>query len=113
MLQWNPDVATQLVVASDDDRSPTLQMWDLRNSMSPVKEFVGHMKVGKGQKKLHTGLQWPAKSGNAFSASCLGARSDACFPRIKPPIFGRACGGMCEGASLSAIFCPWLAYCLE
>jgi len=44
VLQWNPDVATQLVVASDDDRSPTLQMWDLRNSMSPVKEFVGHMK---------------------------------------------------------------------
>lgn len=45
VLQWNPDVATQLVVASDDDRSPTLQMWDLRNSMSPVKEFVGHTKV--------------------------------------------------------------------
>ncbi|KAF6262154.1 hypothetical protein COO60DRAFT_1470516 [Scenedesmus sp. NREL 46B-D3] len=44
VLQWNPDVATQLVVASDDDRSPTLQMWDLRNSMSPVKEFVGHTK---------------------------------------------------------------------
>lgn len=46
VLQWNPDVATQLVVASEDDRTPTLQMWDLRNSMSPVKEFVGHVKVG-------------------------------------------------------------------
>jgi hypothetical protein len=45
VLQWNPDVATQLVVASEDDRTPTLQMWDLRNSMSPVKEFVGHTKV--------------------------------------------------------------------
>ena len=45
MLQWNPEVATQLVVASDDDRSPTLQMWDLRNSVSPLKEFVGHSKV--------------------------------------------------------------------
>lgn len=44
VLQWNPDVATQLVVASEDDRTPTLQMWDLRNSMSPVKEFVGHVK---------------------------------------------------------------------
>jgi hypothetical protein len=43
-LQWNPEVATQLVVASDDDRSPTLQLWDLRNSMGPVKEFVGHTK---------------------------------------------------------------------
>lgn len=45
VLAWNPDVATQLVVASEDDRTPTLQMWDLRNSMSPVKEFVGHVKV--------------------------------------------------------------------
>lgn len=34
------------MVASDDDRSPTLQMWDLRNSVSPLKEFVGHTKVG-------------------------------------------------------------------
>jgi hypothetical protein len=25
-LQWNPDVATQLIVASDDDRSPSLQV---------------------------------------------------------------------------------------
>ena len=43
-LQWNPEVATQLVVASDDDRSPTLQVWDLRNSISPLREFVGHTK---------------------------------------------------------------------
>jgi hypothetical protein len=45
VLQWNPEVATQLVVASDDDRSPTLQMWDLRNAATPIKEFVGHSKV--------------------------------------------------------------------
>ncbi|MEW5306110.1 MAG: hypothetical protein WDW36_008602 [Sanguina aurantia] len=44
VLQWNPEIATQLIVASDDDRSPTLQMWDLRNSVSPLKEFVGHTK---------------------------------------------------------------------
>jgi protein transport protein SEC31 len=43
-LQWNPDVATQLIVASDDDRSPSLQVWDLRNSVSPLKELVGHTK---------------------------------------------------------------------
>lgn len=44
VLQWNPDVATQLVVASDDDNSPSLRLWDMRNIMSPVKEFVGHTK---------------------------------------------------------------------
>ncbi|TYH42753.1 hypothetical protein ES332_D11G083900v1 [Gossypium tomentosum] len=44
VLQWHPDVATQLVVASDDDGSPTLRLWDMRNMMSPVKEFLGHTK---------------------------------------------------------------------
>ncbi|XP_042006903.1 protein transport protein SEC31 homolog B-like isoform X1 [Salvia splendens] len=44
VLQWNPDVATQLIVASDDDVSPSLNMWDMRNIMTPVKEFVGHTK---------------------------------------------------------------------
>lgn len=42
VLQWNPDLATQLVVASDEDSSPTLRLWDMRNIMSPVKEFAGH-----------------------------------------------------------------------
>ncbi|MBA0652539.1 hypothetical protein Goklo_019794 [Gossypium klotzschianum] len=45
VLQWHPDVATQLVVASDDDGSPTLRLWDMRNMMSPVKEFLGHAKA--------------------------------------------------------------------
>ncbi|OUZ99287.1 WD40 repeat [Macleaya cordata] len=44
VLQWNPDVATQLIVASDDDNSPSLRLWDVRNTISPVKEFVGHTK---------------------------------------------------------------------
>lgn len=43
-LQWNPEVATQLIVASDDDRSPSLQIWDLRNSISPARELVAHSK---------------------------------------------------------------------
>eukprot|EP00245_Coleochaete_scutata_P005204 TRINITY_DN18571_c0_g2_i1.p1 TRINITY_DN18571_c0_g2~~TRINITY_DN18571_c0_g2_i1.p1 ORF type:complete len:1125 (-),score=228.11 TRINITY_DN18571_c0_g2_i1:535-3909(-) len=43
-LQWSPDVATQLVVASDDDRSPSLQVWDLRNSVSPARELTAHVK---------------------------------------------------------------------
>jgi len=42
VLQWNPDASTQLIVASDDDNSPTLRAWDLRNTISPYKEFVGH-----------------------------------------------------------------------
>eukprot|EP00735_Rhodelphis_limneticus_P004984 TRINITY_DN1665_c0_g1::TRINITY_DN1665_c0_g1_i1::g.17806::m.17806 TRINITY_DN1665_c0_g1::TRINITY_DN1665_c0_g1_i1::g.17806 ORF type:complete len:1147 (-),score=366.04,sp/Q8L611/SC31B_ARATH/34.52/0.0,WD40/PF00400.27/8.4,WD40/PF00400.27/0.0072,WD40/PF00400.27/0.11,WD40/PF00400.27/48,WD40/PF00400.27/3e-05,WD40/PF00400.27/31,Sec16_C/PF12931.2/5.7e-09,Sec16_C/PF12931.2/1.5e+02,SRA1/PF07304.6/6.9e-10,Med15/PF09606.5/0.15 TRINITY_DN1665_c0_g1_i1:221-3661(-) len=43
-LAWNPDNATQLIVASDDDRHPILQVWDLRNAYSPMKSFSGHTK---------------------------------------------------------------------
>ncbi|WCJ18600.1 hypothetical protein M5689_000937 [Euphorbia peplus] len=44
VLQWHPEVATQLIIASDEDSSPALRLWDMRNTMSPVKEFVGHTK---------------------------------------------------------------------
>ncbi|KAI9116702.1 hypothetical protein K1719_012360 [Acacia pycnantha] len=42
VLQWNPDFATELVVASDEDGSPAVRLWDMRNIMAPIKEFVGH-----------------------------------------------------------------------
>ncbi|KAK3125901.1 hypothetical protein QOZ80_7BG0611160 [Eleusine coracana subsp. coracana] len=44
VLQWNPDMSTQLIVASDDDNSPSLRVWDVRKTISPVREFVGHTK---------------------------------------------------------------------
>ncbi|OMO91413.1 hypothetical protein COLO4_18389 [Corchorus olitorius] len=40
---WYPDVATQHV-ASDEDGSPALSLWDMQNIMSLVEEFVGHTK---------------------------------------------------------------------
>ncbi|KAG9459646.1 hypothetical protein H6P81_004154 [Aristolochia fimbriata] len=44
VLQWHPDNTTHLIVASDDDSYPSLSFWDLRNTISPVREFVGHTK---------------------------------------------------------------------
>lgn len=41
-LAWNPEVATQLVLASEDDRMPVIQMWDLRFATSPLKIFENH-----------------------------------------------------------------------
>ncbi|XP_060751943.1 protein transport protein Sec31A isoform X9 [Tachysurus vachellii] len=41
-LAWNPDVATQLVLASEDDRMPVIQMWDLRFATSPLKVLENH-----------------------------------------------------------------------
>ncbi|XP_065910857.1 protein transport protein Sec31A-like [Dysidea avara] len=41
-IAWHPDVATQMITASEDDRSPIVQMWDLRFATSPVKVFDKH-----------------------------------------------------------------------
>jgi len=41
---WNPEKPTQLLVAYDDDRQPSMQMWDLRNVKYPFKETAGHSK---------------------------------------------------------------------
>lgn len=36
-IAWNPENATQLLVASDDDQSPLIYSWDLRNARAPEK----------------------------------------------------------------------------
>ncbi|KAM9735637.1 LOW QUALITY PROTEIN: protein transport protein Sec31A [Menidia menidia] len=41
-LAWNPEVATQMVLASEDDRMPVIQMWDLRFATSPLKVLEHH-----------------------------------------------------------------------
>ncbi|XP_047575646.1 protein transport protein Sec31A isoform X3 [Lutra lutra] len=41
-LAWHPDVATQMVLASEDDRLPVVQMWDLRFASSPLRVLENH-----------------------------------------------------------------------
>ncbi|XP_075785610.1 protein transport protein Sec31A isoform X5 [Pelodiscus sinensis] len=41
-LAWHPDVATQMVLASEDDRMPVIQMWDLRFASSPLRVLENH-----------------------------------------------------------------------
>ncbi|XP_054544134.1 protein transport protein Sec31A isoform X15 [Talpa occidentalis] len=41
-LAWHPDIATQMVLASEDDRSPVVQMWDLRFASSPLRVLENH-----------------------------------------------------------------------
>ncbi|XP_066506415.1 protein transport protein Sec31A isoform X3 [Hoplias malabaricus] len=43
-LAWNPEVATQLALASEDDRMPVIQMWDLRFATSPLRVLENHTK---------------------------------------------------------------------
>ena len=44
VVAWSPDVATRVIVASEDDRNPVLQVWDLRNATAPQLEMRGHHK---------------------------------------------------------------------
>ncbi|XP_031538585.1 protein transport protein Sec31B isoform X4 [Vicugna pacos] len=41
-LAWHPDIATQLVLCSEDDRLPVIQLWDLRFASSPLKLLESH-----------------------------------------------------------------------
>ncbi|NWH37326.1 SC31A protein, partial [Chloropsis hardwickii] len=41
-LAWHPEVATQMVLASEDDRLPVIHMWDLRFASSPLRVLESH-----------------------------------------------------------------------
>ncbi|XP_031964634.1 protein transport protein Sec31A isoform X9 [Corvus moneduloides] len=41
-LAWHPEVATQMILASEDDRLPVIQMWDLRFASSPLRVLESH-----------------------------------------------------------------------
>lgn len=43
-VAWHPEVPTQLLLCYDDDRQPSIQMWDLRNCQYPFKETAPHTK---------------------------------------------------------------------
>lgn len=43
-LQWHPDIATQLWLASEDDSSPVVQLWDLRYATAPAKTLQIHQR---------------------------------------------------------------------
>ncbi|KAG0346435.1 protein transport protein S31 [Podila humilis] len=43
-IAWNPDVATQIITATEDDNSPVILVWDLRYAHAPEKTLAGHTK---------------------------------------------------------------------
>ncbi|KAH8741812.1 hypothetical protein FG386_001386 [Cryptosporidium ryanae] len=45
-LAWVPNQPTQIIVGYDDDRNPSLQLWDLRNVSYPFKETVSAHQKG-------------------------------------------------------------------
>ncbi|PVU88786.1 hypothetical protein BB559_005398 [Furculomyces boomerangus] len=43
-VKWHPNSPTQLVTALNDDNSPAILLWDLRNAGTPSQIFQGHTK---------------------------------------------------------------------
>ncbi|OCF33792.1 protein transporter SEC31 [Kwoniella heveanensis BCC8398] len=41
---WHPESATRLITSSEDDESPIIMLWDLRNTRAPEKILSGHHK---------------------------------------------------------------------
>ncbi|XP_029464916.1 protein transport protein Sec31B isoform X2 [Rhinatrema bivittatum] len=41
-MMWHPEVATQLVLSSEDDHMPVIQLWDLRFATSPLRVLESH-----------------------------------------------------------------------
>ncbi|ORY21243.1 WD40-repeat-containing domain protein, partial [Naematelia encephala] len=41
---WHPEQATRLITASEDDESPIIMLWDLRNTRAPERILSGHHK---------------------------------------------------------------------
>ncbi|KAM4636086.1 protein transport protein Sec31B isoform 2-T2 [Discoglossus pictus] len=41
-MLWHPEIPTQLVLSSEDDRLPVIQVWDLRFASSPLKMLENH-----------------------------------------------------------------------
>ncbi|KAG0287831.1 protein transport protein S31, partial [Linnemannia gamsii] len=43
-IAWNPDNATQIITATEDDNNPVILVWDLRYAHAPEKTLSGHTK---------------------------------------------------------------------
>ncbi|KAF7293598.1 Nucleoporin-interacting protein [Mycena indigotica] len=43
-IKWHPDNATRLVTSHEDNQSPMIMLWDLRNARAPEKILTGHEK---------------------------------------------------------------------
>ena len=45
-IAWSPDEATSIATASDDNSSPVISLWDLRNANAPDKQLSGGHEKG-------------------------------------------------------------------
>ncbi|CDF36473.1 unnamed protein product [Chondrus crispus] len=41
-LEWHPEIATQIILACDEDQDSGATLWDLRNASAPVMSYTHH-----------------------------------------------------------------------
>ncbi|CAF2122199.1 unnamed protein product [Rotaria magnacalcarata] len=61
-LVWHPDITSQLCLASEEDQSAAIQLWDLRYGASPMKLLSGHTRG-------ILDLQWSPNDSNLLMSS--------------------------------------------
>ncbi|WWD21730.1 hypothetical protein CI109_106217 [Kwoniella shandongensis] len=49
---WHPEQATRLITSSEDDESPIIMLWDLRNTRAPEKDADLLLSCGKDNRTL-------------------------------------------------------------
>lgn len=83
-VAWNPELPTQLLVAYDDDRSPSMQLWDLRNVQYPIKETAGHSKgiLGVSWNTMDSNLLLSCGKDNRLLTWCLSSGSPELFCEV-------------------------------
>lgn len=83
-VAWNPDLPTQLLVAYDDDRQPSMQLWDLRNVQYPIKETAGHSKgiLGVSWNSQDSNLLLSCGKDNRLLTWCLSSGSPELFGEV-------------------------------
>lgn len=60
-IAWHPDNATRLVTASEDDSSPIIMVWDLRNARAPEKVVSLHLFEESFSDRIPVDPNWPRK----------------------------------------------------
>ncbi|XP_055534131.1 protein transport protein Sec31A isoform X2 [Wyeomyia smithii] len=76
VVQWHPEVATQLWLASEEDQAPSVQLWDLRYATAPAKTFHIHQRGMLGLTWCHQDFDLVASCGKDSKIYCWNQNSE-------------------------------------
>ncbi|KAI9027608.1 hypothetical protein CLU79DRAFT_739983 [Phycomyces nitens] len=92
-VQWDPQVATQLITASEEFSS-VIHTWDLRQSRRPSKTFVGH-------EQTITSLSWSHQSPDQLLSTDKSGKTLCWNPSLGTLV------GELDDHNQAALWCPY------